>query len=171
MRSQVLGVSPGIAGRKPGGNPSAFTSRAPAIFHKVGQHLYRLESSGTYYALLKRGGKQIRKSLKTADAPLARRRLAELRNKVSRLHELDPAAARSCLRRLDQLRAERERAADEGQAGETRDPDGQIEAIAAAVRRLLTEDRREREFGLHLNQFVGKGYRFSYVHPQGAVWA
>ena len=56
-----------------------------AVFHKVAQNLYRLESSGTYYALFKRGGKQIRKSLKTSDTALARRRLSELGAKVSRL--------------------------------------------------------------------------------------
>ena len=57
------------------------------VFHKVAQNLYRLESSGTYYALFKRGGKQIRKSLKTTDGALARRRLSDLRNKVSRLNQ------------------------------------------------------------------------------------
>ena len=36
-------------------------------FHKVGENLYRLSTSGGYYALLKRGGKQYRKSLKTTD--------------------------------------------------------------------------------------------------------
>ncbi|MGO8677734.1 MAG: tyrosine-type recombinase/integrase [Limisphaerales bacterium] len=66
---------------KPPGSPSG------VIFHKVGQNLYRLESSGTYYALFKRGGKQIRKSLKTTDGALARRRLSELREKVSRLNQ------------------------------------------------------------------------------------
>src|ERR1017187_1506359 len=57
-----------------------------AVFHKVAQNLYRLESSGTYYALFKRSGKQIRRSLKTTDPALARRRLGELRNKVARLN-------------------------------------------------------------------------------------
>src|SRR5947208_1974573 len=57
------------------------------VFHKVGENLYRLESSHKYYALLKRGGKQIRRSLKTTDAALARRRLATLRTKVARLNQ------------------------------------------------------------------------------------
>ena len=57
------------------------------VFHKVGENLYRLESSGGYYALLKRTGKQIRRSLKTTDAKLARRRLTELRAKVARLSQ------------------------------------------------------------------------------------
>jgi integrase len=63
-----------------------------AVFHKVGQNLYRLESSGTYYALVKRSGKQIRKSLKTSDPALARRRLADFRAKVSRLNQVKGAS-------------------------------------------------------------------------------
>jgi integrase len=58
---------------------------APAekpVFHKVAENLYRLESSGGYYALLKRGGKQFRRSLKTKDRKLADRRLNELRTRV-----------------------------------------------------------------------------------------
>jgi hypothetical protein len=34
-----------------------------AMFHKVAQNLYRLESSGKYYAWFKRAGKQIRRRL------------------------------------------------------------------------------------------------------------
>ena len=55
------------------------------MFHKVAENLYRLESSGGYYALLKRGGKQFRRSLKTKDRKLADRRLSELRAKVGSL--------------------------------------------------------------------------------------
>jgi hypothetical protein len=55
------------------------------VFHKVAENLYRLESSGGYYALLKRGGKQFRRSLKTKDRKLAERRLGELRQKVGSL--------------------------------------------------------------------------------------
>ena len=35
------------------------------VFHKVAENLYRLESSGGYYALIKKSGKQFRRSLKT----------------------------------------------------------------------------------------------------------
>jgi integrase len=63
-----------------------------AVFHKVAQNLYRLESSGTYYALFKRASKQIRRSLKTTDSALARRRLNELREKVSRLNQTKGAS-------------------------------------------------------------------------------
>lgn len=48
---------------------------------KVAECLYRNEH-GTYFALLKVRGKQIKRSLKTEDAALARRRLAELRTKA-----------------------------------------------------------------------------------------
>jgi hypothetical protein len=48
------------------------------VFHRVAENLYRLESSGGYYALLKRGDKQFRRSLKTKDCKLADRRLFEL---------------------------------------------------------------------------------------------
>jgi hypothetical protein len=58
-----------------------------AIFHKVAQNLYRLESAATYYALFKRTGKQIRHSLKTTDSVLARRRLNKLSEKVARLNQ------------------------------------------------------------------------------------
>jgi hypothetical protein len=76
---------------KPSGSPSG------AVFHKVAQNLYRLESSESYYALFKRGGKQIRKSLKTSDATPARRRLADLWEKVSLLNQTKGASkVRSC---------------------------------------------------------------------------
>ena len=55
------------------------------VFHRVAKNLYRLETSGGYYALLKRGDKQFRRSLKTKDRKLADRRLAELRGQVSNL--------------------------------------------------------------------------------------
>jgi hypothetical protein len=42
-----------------------------AVFHRVAENLYRLETSGWYYALLKRGDKQFRPSLQTTDRKLA----------------------------------------------------------------------------------------------------
>lgn len=60
-------------------------------FQKVGQNLYRLESTGGYYALLKRADKQFRRSLKTKDRKLAERRLTELRDKVGGLTTTDDA--------------------------------------------------------------------------------
>ena len=54
-------------------------------YTKVAECLYRCDSSGVYYALLKKSGKQIRRSLKTDDRKLAERNLAEFKEKVSRL--------------------------------------------------------------------------------------
>jgi site-specific recombinase XerD len=62
------------------------------VFHRVAENLYRLESSGGYYALLKRGDKQFRRSLKTKDRKLAERRLAELRAQVGHLRITEEAA-------------------------------------------------------------------------------
>ncbi|MBU6402209.1 MAG: site-specific integrase [Verrucomicrobia bacterium] len=56
-----------------------------AVFHKVAANLYRLASSAGYYALVKRGGKQFRRSLQTADRKLAERRLADLKAQVGSL--------------------------------------------------------------------------------------
>ena len=58
-------------------------------FDKVGENLYRHRTSKTYYALLKRGGKQFRRSLKTVDRALAARRLADLRRLVGNLSVSD----------------------------------------------------------------------------------
>jgi len=54
------------------------------LFRKVGECLYR-HTSGKYYALVKRGGKQFRRSLKTKDRRLAERKLSELRHQVGAL--------------------------------------------------------------------------------------
>jgi len=51
--------------------------------HRVGHCLYRSPVSQIYYAILKRAGKQIKRSLKTADAALAKRRLTELQSKAA----------------------------------------------------------------------------------------
>jgi integrase len=56
-----------------------------ASYTRVAECLYRNESSGIYYALLKKNGKQIRRSLKTDDRKLAERKLADLKEKVDRL--------------------------------------------------------------------------------------
>lgn len=54
-------------------------------FVKVAECLYRNRSSGTYFALVKKKGKQIRRSLKTKDRKLAERRLRDFRAKVGKL--------------------------------------------------------------------------------------
>src|SRR6185369_7422929 len=61
------------------------------VFHRVAENLYRLEQTGGYYALLKRGDKQFRRSLKTKDRKLADRRLAEYREQVGGLVISDDA--------------------------------------------------------------------------------
>jgi hypothetical protein len=48
----------------------------------VAENPYRLESSGGYYGLIKKGGKQFRRSLKTRDRKLAERRLKGLKVKI-----------------------------------------------------------------------------------------
>jgi len=60
---------------------------------KVGPCLYRYREA-TYYALVKHGGKQIRQSLMTTDAALAKRKLAKFK---SDLDKIDPDAARRTL--------------------------------------------------------------------------
>ena len=60
------------------------------VFHRVAENLYRLETSGGYYALLKRGDKQFRRSLKTKDRKLADRCLIELRAQVGKVRAILP---------------------------------------------------------------------------------
>lgn len=52
---------------------------------RASENLYRNTASGLYYALVKRSGKQIRRSLKTTDFALAKRRLKEFIEKSDRL--------------------------------------------------------------------------------------
>jgi integrase len=53
-------------------------------FKKVGQNLYR-DSVGRYYLLVKKSGKQFRRSLKTNDFALAKRRLREFLDRAGQL--------------------------------------------------------------------------------------
>ena len=66
-----------------------------ATFLKVGQNLYRNESSDTYYGLTKRGGKQFRTALRMEDGtPIEDRGLAEraLRKWLNELENILPEA-------------------------------------------------------------------------------
>src|SRR5438045_1211028 len=65
------------------------TNEAEPTFRLVGECLYRHASSETYYALIKRGGKQFRRSLKTKDRKLAERKLAELREQIGAVSIVD----------------------------------------------------------------------------------
>ena len=60
------------------------TSESPS-FRKVAECLYRHKSSGIYYALVKRSGKQYRQSLKNKDRKLAERHLPGFREKTGHL--------------------------------------------------------------------------------------
>ena len=63
------------------------------VFNKVGENLYRLQSTGTYYGLLKRASKQFRRSLKTTDRKLAEWRLAEVREQIGNLSLSEDSSA------------------------------------------------------------------------------
>ena len=54
-------------------------------FLNVAERLRRHKTTGVYYAFVKKGGKQFRRSLKTTDRQLASRRLADLLADFSRL--------------------------------------------------------------------------------------
>lgn len=76
----------------PKSSPAATETPSFSVFHKVGECLYRNESSGNYYALVKRSGKQYRRSLKTKDRKLAERRLSDFREKVGSLSRTQSAS-------------------------------------------------------------------------------
>jgi integrase len=60
-------------------------SKQNAALHKVGECFYR-NAHGVYFAWFSVRGKQVKRSLKTNDRELARRRLGALRQNASRLH-------------------------------------------------------------------------------------
>jgi len=62
----------------------------PAVFEQVGECLYRLTATGGFYARVWVRSKEIRRSLKTSDWLLAKRRLRDLRKD---LEKSDNAAA------------------------------------------------------------------------------
>ena len=76
-------------------NSPSTPAPAQPSFAKVAECLYRNESSGIYYALVKRHSKQFRRSLKTSERQLANRRLAEFRKKVTRLSQSKHASSLS----------------------------------------------------------------------------
>lgn len=61
------------------------SSSGEPSFKWVAECLYRHPNTGKYYALVKKNGKQIRRSLKTTNRQLADRRLADFRSKIGRL--------------------------------------------------------------------------------------
>jgi integrase len=63
------------------------TTNSSHELKRVGECLYRAQSSNIYYALFKRHGRQVKRSLKTTDFALAKRRLKEI------LEQAEPLAA------------------------------------------------------------------------------
>ena len=61
------------------------TESGNQVLVQVGECLYRSRASEIYYGIFRRAGKQVKRSLKTSDKELAKRRLEELRQKVGRL--------------------------------------------------------------------------------------
>ncbi|MES2439896.1 MAG: tyrosine-type recombinase/integrase [Verrucomicrobiota bacterium] len=59
--------------------------RIQTAFEKIAEGLYKLPTTGGYYSRIVVSGKEIRRSLKTRDYPLAKRRLAELRRDLQKL--------------------------------------------------------------------------------------
>ena len=83
-------------------------------FCHVAENLYRYSSSGIYYARYPANGKEVSRSLRTADRTLAKRRLAEELENASRLDvtpALDPRPFRGY---LSVRGADRSAGADEG---------------------------------------------------------
>lgn len=66
-------------------NQAKTNQNGQQVLKRVGECLYRSLDSNIYYAILKQGGRQVKRSLKTADEKLAKRRLVELKEKVERL--------------------------------------------------------------------------------------
>lgn len=66
-------------------------------FEKVGECLYRYSSNEIYYAVMRRSGKLIRRSLETSDKAHAKRKLAEFKRDVGRTA---PGAGRAPLSSL-----------------------------------------------------------------------
>lgn len=61
------------------------TEKEERLFDKVGECLYRYRPSGGYYARLKIGGKEIRRSLETTDRAVAKTNLAELKQELGQV--------------------------------------------------------------------------------------
>ena len=71
-------------------------SETSACWQKVGNEsgLYRYRPSGGYYARLRRGSRELRRSLRTKNLPEARRKLADLKRDLDRV---DPAVYKTTL--------------------------------------------------------------------------
>ena len=72
-------------------------SKDQSLFDKVGECLYRYRPTGAYYARVKTGGKEIRRSLKTKDRQVAKSNLSDLR---AELGQVDLSIGRMSLAKL-----------------------------------------------------------------------
>jgi integrase len=70
-------------------NNDTITEITHQVLQRVGHCLYRSDKTRVYYAILKRNGKQIKRSLKTTDQALAKRRLSDLKDKAQRLNQTE----------------------------------------------------------------------------------
>jgi integrase len=73
------------------------TQHHRGAFQKVGECLYRYSSNGVYYARIKHEGKEIRRSLRTTDRDLAKRKLRELKDEHG---QIDHSQGKLTLREL-----------------------------------------------------------------------
>ena len=73
------------------------TSAKKSSFEKVGECLYRYTPNGTYYARVEKEGKEFRRSLKTDDRAVAKRKLADFQREVGRVV---PGASRMTVAQL-----------------------------------------------------------------------
>ena len=60
------------------------TSAKKGSFEKVGECLYRYTPNGTYYARVEKEGKEFRRSLRTNDRAVAKRKLADFQREIGR---------------------------------------------------------------------------------------
>jgi hypothetical protein len=120
---------------------------------------------------------------------------AKARSKDTVQNNLDPETIRDCLRQLQKMRAQRDKAADDGDQATVDRLDKEIsdienelkkngkapdagersrgnvsKAVVAVLRNLRKGGEGEKAFGHHLEQFVSMGYQFSYNQPQGNRW-
>lgn len=61
------------------------TEKQPGRFERVGECLYRYTSNGAYYARVRHEGKLISRSLETTDRAIAKRKLADFKNDLTRI--------------------------------------------------------------------------------------
>jgi hypothetical protein len=120
---------------------------------------------------------------------------AKSRDKDSIQKRLDGEAVRKYLRALEELRSERDEAAEDGKAAEVDRLDEEIEslvkelqqrnvsvdtgersrgnvskAVNAVRRKLMKRGKHEKAFGEHIAQQISLGYKCQYNSVLGAKW-